>query len=299
MASNADYTFQQVMNGIGSYNEAGNTGFWSEGVEQMQEYLTEIGYTIEDTFGFFLKNTTEAVKKFQFDCGISVDGDAGRDTCTRLYAVHSSEYFRNYGWPLTDSQWGTANILAGKFNNVDLLARIIIAESGYHNIEDEKGVALVIKNRVDNPSYHASQVLYPDASVYARVIGKKVGDNPEYTTTIPGTLGSQTAQCPRRGFQARKEDGYINQAWKKAVDLADDIVKNRLITVTGYEVNGLNIMNSSTMTVNSTDNKQYLNQQSLETYKKTYNAGNVSAAVQPLTFSTSNEESSNVIFKWR
>lgn len=80
--------------------------------------------------------------------------------------------------------------------------------------------------------------------------------------------------------------------------MAKNIVHGDEISVTGYKVNGLNIMNSSTMTVNTTDNKQYLNQQSWNTYKKTYNAGKVSAAVQPLTFSTSNEESSNVIFKW-
>lgn len=289
MASNADYTFQQVMNGIGSYNEAGNTGFWSEGVEQMQEYLTEIGYIIEDTFGFFLSNTTEAVKKFQYGCGIRVDGDAGRDTCTRLFAVHSSEYFKKYGWPLTDSQWGIDNILAGKFNNVDLLARIIIAESGYHNLEDEKGVALVLKNRVDNPLYHASSD-YTKASVYAKVVA-----NGEYTTAKAGDV---TAQAPMRGYGGNDTNGYIGPAWKAAVDLAQNIVNGDEISVTGYEVKGVDIMNSSTMTVNTTKNKQYLNQQSWETYKKTYKDKNVSAAVQPLTFSTSNEVSSNVIFKW-
>lgn len=50
--ANADYTFQQVMNGTGSYNEAGNTGAYSEGVEQLQEYLTEIGYDINDILAF-------------------------------------------------------------------------------------------------------------------------------------------------------------------------------------------------------------------------------------------------------
>lgn len=292
MASNADYTFQQVMNGIGSYNEAGNTGPWSAGVEQMQEYLIEIGYTIENTLGFFLSDTTEAVKKFQHECNIRVDGDAGRDTCTRLFAVHSSEYFKNYGCPLEDSQWGENNILAGNFNDVDLLARIILAESGYYNQIDEKGVALVLKNRVDNPEYQVPSTDFQKASVYARVVGK-IG---EYTTANAGT---DTAQAPMRGCGGNNTNGYIGPAWKTAVDLAKNIVNGVQISVTGHKVNGLVIMDSDYMTVNTTENKQYLHQQSLETYRNSYRKGNVSADVQPLTFSASNEQSNNVIFKWK
>lgn len=45
----------------------------------------------------------------------------------------------------------------------------------------------------------------------------------------------------------------------------------------------------------STNNKQYLHQQSWESFKSTYEQGNVDTAVQPLTFS---REGSDVIFKW-
>ena len=293
MASNADYTFQQVMNGIGSFNEAGNTGSWSSGVEQLQEYLMEIGYTIENTLGFFLSDTTEAVKQFQYDCKISVDGDAGPETCRRLYAVHSSEYFRDYGWPIENSQWGVDNILAGKFNNVDLLARIILAESGYRNQNDEKGVALVLRNRVVNPNeklYQASADVYPNASIYARVVGNGHYSTAENDTKHPNAL------TPRRGYDGTKETGYIGPAWKMAVDLAKKIVNGTEISVTAYEVEGP-IVKSSMMTVNTTSNKEYLNQQGWDLFQKTYAEQKVADAVQPLTFST--EDKCNVIFKYK
>lgn len=292
MASNADYTFQQVMNGIGSYNEAGNTGPWSEGVEQLQEYLIEIGYTIENTLGFFLSDTTKAVKQFQHDCGIREDGDAGQDTCTRLFAVHSSEYFKDYGWPIDNSQWGLDNILAGKFNNVDLLARIILAESGYINQNLEKGVAIVLRNRVVNPNvklYQAPSKDYPDASIYARVVG-----NGHYSTAKNETV-HKDALTPQRGYKGTKETGYIGPAWKMAVDLAKYIINGTEISVTGYMVckgdknKGEEdvIIKSSTITVNTTNNKDYLNQQAWSIFEGNYEKGKVSAAVQPLTFSMS------------
>lgn len=301
MASNADYTFGQVMSGIGSYSENGNTGPWSSGVEQLQEYLMEIGYTIENTLGFFLEDTTKAVKQFQHDCGIKEDGVAGQEVCTRLFTVHSSEYFKDYGWPLEESQWGEANILAGKFNNVDLLARIILAESGYNNQNDEKGVALVIKNRCDNSSsaYWESPEIYQNASIYARVIGKGIGKTLHYGTA---RADNKTARCPRRGYHASQADGYVNQAWKKAVDLAKDIVRGTQISVTGYIVhegvkngNKILVIGPSTLPVNTTNNKEYLNQKRWDSFVTTYWKGDVSAAVQPLKFSE--EESGNVIFK--
>lgn len=245
---------------------------------------------------FFLEETADAVRQFQHDCGIREDGDAGQETCKRLYVVHSSEYFKDYGWPLDNSQWGPANILAGKFNNVDLLARIILAESGYDNTEDEKGVALVLKNRVDNPSYQEPSSAYPHASVYARVVGKAN----QYTTA---NAGNEKAQCPRRGYKASQADGYVNQAWKKAVDLAKEIVRGTQISVTGYivheeEKDGKKVLDigPSTLTVNTASDKEYLNQKKWSSFETDYWKGNVFAAVKPLAFSTS--KNSNVIYKW-
>ena len=53
----------------------------------------------------------------------------------RLNTVRTSEYFNKYGKPKASSEWGRFNILAGNYEDVDLLARIIMAESGYGNLE--------------------------------------------------------------------------------------------------------------------------------------------------------------------
>lgn len=52
----------------------------------------------------------------------------------------------------------------------------------------------------------------------------------------------------------------------------------------------------STLTVNTTNDKEYLNQKSWGSFEADYWEGKVSAAVQPLTVSTSNKR--NVIYKW-
>ena len=194
-----------------------------------------------------------------------------------------------YGKPLTDSQWGQDNILKGDFNDIDLLSRIILAEGGYNNIEQEKGVALVIKNRTvsNDPTYVASEDTYPNASIYARVVGAKG----QYETA---NAGNTTSQEPRRGVNGNQGNGFIDPAWKEAVNLATNIVNNTKISVTGYKVNGIKI-STQKLTVNTTDNKLYLNQQLFSSYKKHYEAGEVSSAVQPLAFST--DTSSDVIYK--
>lgn len=286
--ANSDYTFKQVVDGTGSFSQSGDTGY-SGGVATLQTCLIQIGYAISDKKGYFQSDTKSAVEGFQYEFAITVDGIAGPKTCLRLNTVHSSKYFNMYGKPLTDSQWGQDNILKGDFNDIDLLSRIILSEGGYSNIEQEKGVALVIKNRTvsNDPTYVASEDTYPNASIYARVVGAKG----QYETA---NAGNTTSQEPRRGVNGNQGNGFIDPAWKEAVNLATNIVNNTKISVTGYKVNGIKI-STQKLTVNTTDNKLYLNQQLFSSYKKHYEAGEVSSAVQPLAFST--DTSSDVIYK--
>lgn len=287
--ANSDYTYTQVVNGNGSYSKSGDTGYAS-GVATLQTYLKKIGYTISDTSGRFQSTTYSAVKNFQYELGITQDGVAGQATCIRLKAVYSSEYYNTYGKPLSDSAWGRDNILAGNFDDVDLLARIILAESGYSNTSDEEGVALVIKNRSVNTSstYWASSTTYPNASIYARVVGKAS----QYDTA---KSGNEIAQTPRRGLKGTESDGFIDPAWKNAVELAKDIVDGAKITATGYTVSGTNINIGAKKSVNSSSNKDYLNQTAWSLYSSYYSNGKVSSSVKPITFSTSAD--SNVIYK--
>lgn len=286
--NNSSYTFAQVVAGTGSFSVGGDTGY-SGGVATLQSYLKEIGYTITDANGRYQSTTEKAVKNFQYEFGITQDGSAGPKTCLRLNTVHSSEYFNVYGKPLSESCWGQSYILTGALDDVDLLARIIYAEGKPDNTNDEKGVAIVIKNRSVNTSsqYWASAKDYPKASIYARVIGKKS----QYSTA---NSSNTAARNPRRGYGGNEANGFIDPKWKTAVDLGKDIVNDTKISVTAYKVTGLTI-STSTMTVNTTTNKDYLNQKAWKAYKADYEEGDVSSAVQPLTFATS--QTCNVIYK--
>ena len=286
--ANSNYTFSQVVNGTGYFSKSQDTGY-SAGVKDLQTYLKNIGYTINDTSGRFQTGTENAVKKFQGELGTDVDGSAGPGTCKRLNAVRDSIYFKTYGKPLTSSEWGRTNILAGKVGDVDLLARIILAESGYQNLTDQKGVAIVLRNRYDNggSKYVATTSEAPKASKWARVVGKSGG----YGTTSTSTADAMT---PKRGYYGKEADGFIDPGWKNAVDRALDIYNSRKVSVTGYKVSGTAVLTSS-LTVNSADDKDYLNQIAWSSYKSYQSSGGVDTSVQPLTFKSTS--GGNVICK--
>lgn len=67
-----------------------------------------------------------------------------------------------------------------------------------------------------------------------------------------------------------------------------------IISVSAYKVDGTDI-SSTMMTINTTNNKNYLNQTAWSKYVSNYNAGKVDSTVQPLTFSSTS--GSNVIYK--
>lgn len=223
------------------------------------------------------------------ELAIGVDGSAGPKTCVRLNAARNSEYYTTYGKPLSNSQWGRTKILAGNIEDVDLLARIILAESGYKNIDDQKGVAIVLKNRSVNSSskYWESASLYPQASIYARVVGK----DGHYGTVDVGTTDAQT---PMRGYYGGEEEGFVDPGWKNAVDLAKAIVNGTTISVSAYKVSGKTVT-STKMTINTTSHKKYLNQIAWDQYVSWYNKGTIDTTVQPLTFKSTS--GANVICK--
>lgn len=286
--ANSDYSFTQVVNGTGYFGQKQDTGF-SQGVKDLQTYLKNIGYTIGDTSGRFQADTVAAVKGFQSELGITADGVAGQKTCVRLNAVRNSKYYTSYGKPIKNTAWGRTNILAGKFDDVDLLARIILAESGYKNFSDQSGVAMVLKNRSANSSsmYWETAANYPKASIYARVVGK----SGQYGTIKEGTTNAQT---PKRGFYGGEKEGFIDPGWKKAVDLAIAIVDGTKISVTGNKVSGKTV-SAQTMTVDTVSNPKYLNQVAWSMYAAWCDKAKVDTSVQPLTFSKST--GANVICK--
>lgn len=129
----------------------------------------------------------------------------------------------------------------------------------------------------------------PNASIYARVIGKK----DQYNTA---NAGNSIAQKPQRGYYGTQSQGFIDPGWKNAVELAKKIVNNTTITTTGKKVSGTTIL-SSEMTVNSVSYGQYLNQLGWDSYAGYYASGDIDENVQPITFASS--ATANIICKVR
>lgn len=283
--ANSDYTFSQVLAGTGYFSRSGDTGF-SQGVKDMQQYLKNIGYDI-DVDGRFGPGCEACVKEFQGELGVTQDGSAGPGTILRLNTVRSSTYYTKYGHRLESSEWGYDNILNGKFdaNNdtkIDMLARIIYAEHT-NNTDDQKGTAIVIKNRTKNSGYYESG--YPNTSIWARVVGMK---NPiQYASASASTTN---ARKPLRGYLGDEDTGFVDPGWKNAVDCAKALIEGKSISVTGYVVNGKTVSSTRAAVSNQ------LNQVGWDHYCSWVDANHINTAVKCITFSRTG---SNVVCTYK
>lgn len=86
--NNADYTYEQVLNGIGYYSRDDLLRY-SEGVKTLQEKLNAAGFICGTPDGRFGENTSRAVYQFQTAYDLKADRLAGKDTLTRLAMIHS------------------------------------------------------------------------------------------------------------------------------------------------------------------------------------------------------------------
>lgn len=67
------------------------SGSRGEAVRKLQTALTEEGYTLGKIDGIYGVKTVAAVKAFQSDNGLTVDGIAGNTTQTKLYYMTPEE----------------------------------------------------------------------------------------------------------------------------------------------------------------------------------------------------------------
>lgn len=90
--NNAQYTYQQVLNGTGCFKKD-DSGNFSNGVRELQARLRTAKYFNETPDGIFGAYTKKKVKLFQKDNneknGLIVDGEAGQKTLIRLREVLS------------------------------------------------------------------------------------------------------------------------------------------------------------------------------------------------------------------
>lgn len=112
----------------------GSTG---DEVKTLQKKLKELGYYNGEIDGIFGSQTQSAVKSFQRNVGITVDGIAGSQTLLYL-GLGGSGSTQNTQYSSSD---------------VQLLAKVISAEARGESYEGQVAVGAVVLNRVAHPSF--------------------------------------------------------------------------------------------------------------------------------------------------
>lgn len=120
-------------------------------VTEIQTRLKAWGYYTGSVDGTYGSQTEKAVRYFQQSNGLSVDGQAGPETLAAL------------GLPAgSGSGSGSGSSGGGNSGDVDLLARLISAESRGEPYEGQVAVGAVVLNRVNHASFpnSISEVIY-------------------------------------------------------------------------------------------------------------------------------------------
>ena len=117
----------------------GSTG---SGVQKVQTRLQELGYYRGALDGIYGRQTEQAVRRFQSDYGLVVDGLTGEKTLAAL----------GLGGGGTSGGTTSGSGVHGE-NDVELLARVISAEARGEPYVGQVAVGAVILNRIDHPSF--------------------------------------------------------------------------------------------------------------------------------------------------
>ena len=103
-------------------------------VTQIQQKLSDWGYYFDSVDGVFGSKTEEAVKYFQRKNNLTADGIAGKNTLSAI--------------GINESDGATS-----RSNDVELLARLISAESRGEPYSGQVAVGAVVLNRTKHPSF--------------------------------------------------------------------------------------------------------------------------------------------------
>ncbi len=141
---------EQTVPALSQYGSRG------EEVKNIQRKLKNKGYYTGEIDGIYGSKTTAAVKRFQSDSGLTVDGIAGPKTLKALGISSSSSQSSNDD------------------NDLYLLARIISAEARGEPYTGQVAVGAVVLNRVKHPSFPNSiaGVIYQSSAFTAVVDGQ-------------------------------------------------------------------------------------------------------------------------------
>ena len=130
-AGAAGVRFYQSQQTIATLSKMGSRG---DEVRKVQQKLKNLGYYTGNVDGIFGTQTQSAVRRFQRDKGLSVDGIVG---------------------PKTLSALGITGSGSGQYSNNDiyLLAKVIAAEARGESYTGQVAIGVVVLNRVSHPSF--------------------------------------------------------------------------------------------------------------------------------------------------
>ena len=132
-------TIAAVQSGDNSVSTLSKMGSRGDEVRRIQQKLKSMGYYTGSVDGIYGTQTQSAVKKFQRDNGLDVDGIAGPKTLSYLGISSGSSGSGQYN-----------------SNDVYLLAKVIAGEARGESYVGQVAVGAVVLNRVEQSSFHDS-----------------------------------------------------------------------------------------------------------------------------------------------
>jgi len=204
-------------------NASGILKYGSRGQEvtRLQDALRSKGYFSGNSTGYYGSITTQAVKAFQRDAGLTVDGIAGPKTQAALY--NSSASRSGTARPSATSEKAKADIY--------WLARIIEAEAKGEPYQGKVAVGNVIMNRVKSSKF-------PN-SVYD-VIFEYTNGVPQFSPVADGSIyntpSAESMKAAEEAYNGARPVGNALYFFNPAKASGSWITKNRtyMTTIGGH-----------------------------------------------------------------
>lgn len=134
-------------------------------VQELQNQLKSLGYFDATSTGLFLEITRDAVKDFQRDNGLVVDGIVGTKTFAKLESALEGEATssKEVNFTASDSdslQDKYDSLSKSEKDDIYLLAQLIYAESGGESYTGQVAVGSVVMNRVKQTNGSIEGVIF-------------------------------------------------------------------------------------------------------------------------------------------
>lgn len=187
-------------------------------VKQLQKDLNYLGYSAGQVDGIYGWQTTQAVKNFQRNNGLAVDGIAGRQTAMAV--------IRQVSQPVGTST-PSRGILSCSNQDIENLARLVHGEARGESFEGQVAVAAVVLNRIASGQFGQTigEVIFQPGAFTA------VSDGQFYQK--PNSSSYQAAQAALRGWDPTGNALYY---WNPVTATSKWVWTRQIITKIGRHV---------------------------------------------------------------